>query len=272
MGASFASACPYVPEDGHRQATSAAMPPHDPAIEAQWRVEQSALQRRMVAEDAHSDWRLSSDSEQGGDAASPAPGLRFVGGCDISFIKGNEVDALAMVVVLSFPELEVVHEVSAMVKLTAPYIPGFLAFREAPHLVALLERIKAEKPELFPQVLFVDGNGMLHPKGFGLACHLGVLADLPTIGVGKTMMAVDGLYEVWKKKRIAAGSHERLVGTSGRVWGAAVAATSSSNPTFISVGHRVSLDSAVRLTQLVTRTRIPEPVRAADLRSRDLLR
>ena len=242
------------------------------AIEAQWRVEQSALQRRMVAEDAHSDWRLSSDSEQGGDAASPAPGLRFVGGCDISFIKGNEVDALAMVVVLSFPELEVVHEVSAMVKLTAPYIPGFLAFREAPHLVALLERIKAEKPELFPQVLFVDGNGMLHPKGFGLACHLGVLADLPTVGVGKTMMAVDGLYEVWKKKRIAAGSHERLVGTSGRVWGAAVAATSSSNPTFISVGHRVSLDSAVRLTQLVTRTRIPEPVRAADLRSRDLLR
>ena len=138
-----------------------------PAIEAQWRVEQSALQRRMVAEDAHSDWRLSSDSEQGGDAASPAPGLRFVGGCDISFIKGNEVDALAMVVVLSFPELEVVHEVSAMVKLTAPYIPGFLAFREAPHLVALLERIKAEKPELFPQVLFVDGNGMLHPKASG---------------------------------------------------------------------------------------------------------
>ena len=99
-----------------------------------------------------------------------------------------------------------------------------------------------------------------------------MLADLPTVGVGKTMMAVDGLYEVWKKKRIAAGSHERLVGTSGRVWGAAVAATSSSNPTFISVGHRVSLDSAVRLTQLVTRTRIPEPVRAADLRSRDLLR
>jgi deoxyinosine 3'endonuclease (endonuclease V) len=277
MGASsFSSACPCVPEDGQQQAptsrTPLPMPPHDPAIEAQWRVEQSALQRRMVAEDAHSDWRLSSDSEQGGDAASPAPGLRFVGGCDISFIKGNEVDALAMVVVLSFPELEVVHEVSAMVKLTAPYIPGFLAFREAPHLVALLERIKAEKPELFPQVLFVDGNGMLHPKGFGLACHLGVLADLPTVGVGKTMMAVDGLYEVWKKKRIAAGSHERLVGTSGRVWGAAVAATSSSNPTFISVGHRVSLDSAVRLTQLVTRTRIPEPVRAADLRSRDLLR
>mmetsp|Transcript_2167 Transcript_2167/g.5753 ORF Transcript_2167/g.5753 Transcript_2167/m.5753 type:complete len:128 (-) Transcript_2167:102-485(-) len=117
-----------------------------------------------------------------------------------------------------------------------------------------------------------EGNGTLHPHEFGLACHLGVLADIPTVGVGKTIMRIDGLHEEWNKKRVAQGSEDLLVGTSGKVWGAAVAASSSTKPVFVSVGHRVSLTTAVELTKLVTRTRIPEPIRAADLTSRDLLR
>ena len=86
-----------------------------PATEALWREEQDALKRRLVLEDVHPDWGI-------GDAAATArpPPPRFVGGCDISFVKDSAVDALAMVVVLSFPELEVVHTVSAMIELTAP--------------------------------------------------------------------------------------------------------------------------------------------------------
>lgn len=70
-----------------------------------------------------------------------------------------------------------------MVQLTQPYIPGFLAFREVDHLLALLERLRASRPELVPDVIFVDGNGVLHPRGFGLASHLGVLARIPTVGL-----------------------------------------------------------------------------------------
>ncbi|KAK3269448.1 hypothetical protein CYMTET_22109 [Cymbomonas tetramitiformis] len=136
----------------------------------------------------------------------------------------------------------------------------------------MLGKLKAERPELMPQVIFLDGNGILHPHGFGLASHLGVLASIPTIGVGKTIMDIDGLHERWNKRRLLPGAHEVLQGDSGNVWGAAVAAPSCIKPVFISVGHRVSLETAVELTKRVSRTRIPEPVRAADLQSRELLR
>ena len=240
---------------------------YDPAIQVAWRKRQEDLQHSHVLTDKHDDWSI--DRSGGGLLAK---GLQRVAGVDISFVKDSDEDALAMLAVLSYPELEVLHEVSAMVKLTAPYIPGYLAFREAPHLLALLEKLRAEQPSLVPQVIFVDGNGLLHPASFGLACHLGVLGDIPTIGIGKTMMDVDGLLEPWKKRRLEPGSHELLVGTSGRVWGAAVTSSSSRVPTFVSVGHRISLDTAIVLTELVTRVRIPEPVRAADLSSRNLLR
>lgn len=78
----------------------------------------------------------------------------------------------------------------------APYIPGFLAFREAPHLMKLFQKLKDTKPQFMPQVILVDGNGVLHQNGFGLASHFGVLADIPTIGCGKTVFYVDGISSV----------------------------------------------------------------------------
>lgn len=74
-----------------------------------------------------------------------------------------------------------------------PYIPGFLAFREVPILYVLFERLKQKRPDLWPQLVLVDGNGILHQNQCGLACHLGVLIDLPTVGVGKTLFYIDGL-------------------------------------------------------------------------------
>ncbi len=81
-------------------------------------------------------------------------------------------------------------------KLTQPYVPGFLAFREAPHLIELINKLKNKSPEFYPQVIFFDGNGILHNNGCGLASHLGVLLDISTLGVSKTMFRVDGLTKV----------------------------------------------------------------------------
>uniref|UniRef100_A0A8C9URE8 Endonuclease V n=1 Tax=Spermophilus dauricus TaxID=99837 RepID=A0A8C9URE8_SPEDA len=80
-----------------------------------------------------------------------------------------------------------------MVSLTAPYVAGFLAFREVPFLLDLVQRLQEKEPDLMPQVLLVDGNGVLHHRGFGVACHLGVLTELPCIGVAKKLLQVDGL-------------------------------------------------------------------------------
>ncbi|ELR15421.1 endonuclease V protein [Acanthamoeba castellanii str. Neff] len=127
-------------------------------------------------------------------------------------------------------------------------------------------------------VVFVDGNGVLHPRGFGLASHLGVLIGIPTIGVGKTFFHVDGLDMREVKAQAAAACHKGgdwipLIGQSGVEWGAAFRSTDgSSNPIYVSVGHRISLASAVLLTQASCLHRVPEPIRQADLRSREFLR
>ncbi len=145
-----------------------------------------------------------------------------------------------------------------MVHLTQPYIAGFLAFREVGFLTALFDRLRATKPEFYPQLVFVDGNGRLHQRGFGLACHLGVLIGLPTIGVGKKLLMLDGLTKHHVQEQCDAQLKTRgewlpLRGRSGEVWGAALRSTSeSTRPIFVSLGHKISLETAVQLTQQVT--------------------
>eukprot|EP00753_Platysulcus_tardus_P006870 PLAT14657.1.p1 GENE.PLAT14657.1~~PLAT14657.1.p1 ORF type:complete len:183 (+),score=64.19 PLAT14657.1:393-941(+) len=174
--------------------------------------------------------------------------------------------------------MAVVWERHEFVQLSEPYIPGFLAFREVEHLVALVDLLREQQPLLMPQVILVDGNGVLHPRGFGLAAHLGVLTALPTIGVGKTLLHVDGLTKGTVRADVDAawtedeGATVELVGDSGRTWGAAFCRPSIRNPVFISTGHRVSLDTALQLVAACSNYRIPEPVRQADLRSRVVVR
>lgn len=206
--------------------------------------------------------------------------IGLIGGVDISFIKGSETDACAALVVIDVSTLKVVYEVCRRIVLTEPYIPGFLAFREVRHLVELLDELRASKPALLPQVILVDGNGLLHPNRFGLACHLGVLSGIPTVGVGKTLHHVDGLTKDTARLLAAglhaAGEHAELVGQSGAVWGALLRTTSPAEgnfkPVVISVGHGLSLASATALVWRTCKHRIPEPVRQADLRSREWLR
>jgi len=202
--------------------------------------------------------------------------LRYIGGVDLSFSKRNNVDAVASLVVLSYPKLEVVYELYDAIKLTEPYIAGYLAFREVPHLVKLVNDLKANDPDKLPQVIMVDGNGILHYRGFGLACHLGVLTGIPTIGVAKKLLCVDGLtepavYEQCSAKLRRAGTHIELKGRSGTIYGAAVKGSDESNdPIFVSAGHKISLETSLELVKKCCIHRIPEPTRQADLRSRAL--
>nr|XP_054391856.1 endonuclease V isoform X12 [Pongo abelii] len=118
-----------------------------------WKREQARLKARVVNWDTEA-WQR-----------DPAfSGLQRVGGVDVSFVKGDSVRACASLVVLSFPELEVVYEESRMVSLTAPYVSGFLAFREVPFLLELVQQLREKEPGLMPQVLLVDGNGVLHHR------------------------------------------------------------------------------------------------------------
>lgn len=203
----------------------------------------------------------------------PFAGLRYIGGVDVSFFKNDETRACACIVVLAFPSLTPVYTDVEIVDLTQPYIPGFLAFREVPSLLRLWTNLKIKRPDLIPQVVLVDGNGVLHSRGFGLASHFGVLIDTPTIGVAKTLFCMDGLDKNnYKECLRVSGDACELVGDSGAVHGMAVCLGKSKNPVFVSIGHRLCLESALAVVVACSRFRIPEPVRIADLTSRDTIR
>ncbi|KAJ1659759.1 hypothetical protein IWQ61_001220 [Dispira simplex] len=215
-------------------------------------------------------------------ATNPAhvEGLRLVGGVDISFLDEGFDTAVAGLVVLTYPSLQLVHKELRPCRFTLPYIPGYLAFREAPVLNEMIQDLRRNHPQHVPQVIFVDGNGLLHPRGFGLASHLGVLADIPTVGVAKNFLAVDdgpsltvnGVTTAFRAQLARGLDRMPLVGKSGRMWGMAVSATKTIRPIYISVGHRICLDTAVNLVVRCCKFRIPEPIRMADQVTRQYIR
>ncbi|XP_046578758.1 endonuclease V-like [Haliotis rubra] len=246
----------------------------DEGIRTKWEKEQMELKRQLLTED--SDVIKSITQNMKKDRLKE--GDLYVGGVDISFIKGDDVNACSAFVVLSYPDLEVVYEDYQMIQLTAPYIPGFLAFREVEFLVAQYRHLEQTNPEYLPHVIFVDGNGILHPRGFGLASQLGVLLDVACVGVAKTLIHVDGLenddnHKDKKHLLKKEGDTFLLQDKSGHVLGKALKSTdSTTNPVYISVGHKISIDTAVWLVHKCSKYRIPEPTRKADLNSREYLR
>ncbi|KAL8163443.1 UNVERIFIED_CONTAM: hypothetical protein K2H54_021345 [Gekko kuhli] len=222
-----------------------------------WERDQAQLKADVVEEDTE-EWQ-----------SNPSfSGLERVGGVDLSYVKGDDTSACASLVVLSYPDLEVLYEDCRMVVVDAPYVAGFLAFREAPFLVEAVQRLEEHQPGLRPQVLLADGNGILHHRGFGIACHLGVLTGLPCIGVAKNLLQVDGLANnELHKEQIqdllqAGGDTFPLLSTSGRILGMALRSyAKSTKPVYISVGHKMSLQSATRLVHTCCKYRVPEPIR-----------
>jgi deoxyribonuclease V len=143
-----------------------------------------------------------------------------------------------------------------------PYVPGFLSFREVPALLAALKKLKVQ-----PDLLFCDGQGYAHPRRMGLASHLGVWLDRPTIGCAKNILV--GTHGQLKKE---AGSWTELVDGGERI-GAAVRTRAGVRPVYVSQGNRVSLETAIRLTLEVTDGfRIPRPTREADWFTKEVKR
>ncbi len=233
-----------------------------------WRREQDAL-KAIHTNDDRFDWTLETDKPNT---------LKYVAGMDISFIKDNAVDACAMLVVLEYPSLKCIYKNSNMVKLTVPYISGYLAFREAPHFETLLDALEREHPEWMPQVIVMDGNGILHPRGMGIATHLGLVMDIPTVGVAKKLLCFDGLDSRTVRSEFVLacpnkGDAHPVRGHSDKTYGYAFNATGKgTQPLYISNGHRVSLNTALRLVKHLCPHRIPEPIRQADLGSREAIR
>jgi deoxyribonuclease V len=176
--------------------------------------------------------------------------VRFVAGIDMS---AKDV-ARAAVVILSYPELEVLEVARAEKPLNFPYVPGLLSFREGPAILAAFDKIKQ-----WPDLAFFDGQGIAHPRKIGIAAHMGVLLDLPTIGVAKSPLAVrgpepgpePGAWTEWRNRK-------------GEALAAALRTKARSKPLYISPGNKIDLPTAVAYVLASCRGyRLPEPTRQA---------
>ena len=175
-----------------------------------------------------------------------------VAGIDVGFEDQGRTTRAA-VVILDFPSLSLEETATARVPTRFPYVPGLLSFREIPAILAAMDRLQRS-----PDLLLCDGQGLAHPRRFGLACHLGLLLGLPAIGVGKTRLT---------------GSHAQVAESKGawtplldgeEVIGAVLRTRTGVKPVYVSVGHRISLERAIHyVLACTTRYRLPETTRLA---------
>lgn len=178
---------------------------------------------------------------------------RLIAGADVGFEQGGDVTRAA-IVLLKYPSLELVEYQVARVATSMPYIPGFLSFREYPALLAAWELL-SQKPDL----LFVDGHGISHPRRLGVASHFGLLVDVPTIGVAKKRLC--GKFEPLSEE---SGSCQLLT-DKGEPLAWVLRSKKRCNPLFVSTGHKVSLDTALLwVNRCLMGYRLPEPTRWAD--------
>jgi deoxyribonuclease V len=179
--------------------------------------------------------------------------IRHVAGADLAFDPATDV-AFAGVIVYRFPGMEEVERRSAQRPLRFPYVPGLLSFRESPILIAAFARLKTE-----PDLILIDGHGRAHPRLFGIACHIGVLFDKPVIGCAKSLLVGE-----YREPGMTRGSTTPLV-FKGETVGAVLRTRENVRPIFVTQGHRVSLQTAVKLVEkCLDGFRIPKPTREAD--------
>ncbi|MCR8844067.1 deoxyribonuclease V [Paenibacillus sp. SC116] len=179
--------------------------------------------------------------------------IQYVAGVDVAYSKSND-KLIAAIVILESDSLELVESVVIEDTVQFPYIPGLFSFRELPPIIKAFEKIKTT-----PQLVVCDGHGLAHPRRFGLASHLGVLYDIPTIGCGKTKLL--GHFIEPDQNR---GDHSPLV-DNNEIIGSVLRTQKSIKPIFVSIGHRVSLKTACEwILRLSPNYRLPETTRQAD--------
>ena len=228
-----------------------------------------------------------------------------IGGVDLSFVENDDKSACAAYVVMTCQGVDakvnkrskfspksnfkVIHQDIRMVELVGPYVPGFLAFREATPIISMVQHQQQTRPEVNPDVLIVDGNGLLHPRKFGLACHVGLKLGIPTIGVAKNLYFLQNRDQDDERPALNRKKHKeecraklKKVGdyinicesdAQDKPLGIALkTAQDANNPVYVSIGHKISLESCRDVVLRCAVVRIPEPTRQADIISRDFIR
>lgn len=179
--------------------------------------------------------------------------VKYVAGVDIGF-ENNYAISKAAVAVLTYPELELVEHKIARIPTAFPYVPGYLSFREIPAILAVLPQL-----EIAPDLILCDGQGLAHPRRLGLASHLGLLLDIPTIGVAKSLFI--GKHE---PVPLTKGSWKSLIDKE-EIIGVALRSRTNVKPIYVSIGHRISLPTAIDYVMgCLTKYRLPETTRWAD--------
>jgi deoxyribonuclease V len=179
----------------------------------------------------------------------------YIAGVDAAFPE-NEV--LAVACLYRYPELFLVEETIAVTEVSFPYIPGFLSFREGPAIIEAIQKLTIK-----PDLILVDGQGIAHPKGLGIASHIGVLVGIPTIGCAKSRLVGE-----YKEPGFRKGAWSPLQ-YDGKVVGAVLRTRDHVRPLFVSPGHCIDLKTSIEIVLGCTgKYRIPEPLRRADLLSK----
>jgi deoxyribonuclease V len=178
----------------------------------------------------------------------------FIAGVDIS-APDSRGFARAAAVILNYPQLEVIEVETAEDKLNFPYIPGFLSFREAPLVLAACQKLSID-----PDLILVDGQGIAHPRRFGIASHLGLLLDIPTIGCAKSRLCGTHV-----PVTAEAGAYAELT-DKGELIGVALRTKDDVSPIYVSIGHKIDLYTAIHwVLECCRGWRLPEPSRLAHL-------
>jgi deoxyribonuclease V len=182
---------------------------------------------------------------------------KFIAGVDAAF---SDDKIIAVACIYHYPALTPIEDAFAVAAVTFPYIPGFLSFREGPAIIEALKRLKNK-----PDVILFDGQGIAHPKGLGIASHIGALLDIPTIGCAKSRLVGD-----YEEPDLKKGAWSPLK-FNNRVVGAVLRTKDNIRPLFASPGHRIDLKASISIILNCSTTyRIPEPLRRADILSKKL--
>lgn len=178
--------------------------------------------------------------------------ISTIAGIDCAFTKDKK-NVIACIIVLSAENFEIVEAAYSILPVAFPYIPGLLSFREAPACIAAAEKLKT-----VPDCIIIDGQGMAHPRRFGIACHLGLFLDIPTIGCAKSRLIGDFTALAQRK-----GSTSPLT-DKGEIIGAVVRTRDNVKPVFVSIGHKCRLEDGIRIVlECCVKYRLPEPSRIA---------